>query len=275
MQRLFWTTEDLLKRGFQRTDIDGRVDNGLLVPLRKGLWAESTAPPELIRVARAGGAATATTASAALGLWTPPDERTHIAVPGSTGRLHDPDVPSRPFTPDEHLLVHRSKRNPSPLTLPDRILPLLLVLEHAVRCLRPEYAVAIIDSALHERRIRKADLAVLAAALPAQLRGIIRYVDGRADSGLESIARYLLVMAGFAVQVHPLIPGVGEVDLLIAGRLIIETDGKLVHIERQFVIDRDRDRAAALLGYRVLRLSYRQVMYEWAVSFDAVCAALA
>jgi very-short-patch-repair endonuclease len=76
------------------------------------------------------------------------------------------------------------------------------------------------------------------------------------------------------VQVHPVIPGIGEVDLLI-GVLIIETDGKRFHLGAQFDVDRDRDLAAARLGYRVLRLRYHQVMEDWPITFAAIGAVLA
>lgn len=164
---------------------------------------------------------------------------------------------------------------PSPRTPPDRIAPLLLVLVHAVHCLRPELAVAIIDSALHKRRLRTSELPLLASMLPARLRHIVLLTDGRSDSGLESIVRYLLMEAGIALQVHPMLDGIGEVDLLIGGRLILETDGKLYHLGSAFENDRRRDRVATIDGYRVLRLSYHQIVEDWPTTFRAISAALA
>ncbi|HET6825070.1 MAG TPA: type IV toxin-antitoxin system AbiEi family antitoxin domain-containing protein [Amnibacterium sp.] len=275
MRHLFWTTAELQARGFSRTTISGMVDAGRLVPLRRGLWAEPNAPEDLKRVAVLGGAATATTGGKALGIWTPDDDRLHVALPAGASRLRNPDDPSRPLEPDDLVCLHWTKRMPSPRSLPDRIAPLLLVLEHAVRCLRPELAIAMIDSALHERRMRSTELPLLASLLPAHLRAVVLAADDRADSGLESVVRYLLVQAGFAVVVHPALPGIGEVDLLVGGRLIIETDGKKHHIGDAFAKDRARDRSATLAGYRVLRLTYRQVIDEWPTTFEAICAALA
>lgn len=276
MKRYFWTTAELQRRGFARPTIGGMVDTGRLRALRQGLFAEPDAPPDLVRAAVAGGAATATTGAAALGLWTPDDDVLHLAVPAGASRLRDPDDPSIPLGDHEAVCVHWTKRMPSPRTLIDRIAPLLLVLEHAVRCLRPELAVAIIDSALHERRLRVSELPLLASMLPARLRHVVLATDGRADSGLESIVRYLLREAGLELLVHPVLAGIGEVDLLVGGRLIIETDGKKHHTtDRAFASDRDRDRVASIDGYRVLRLSYRQVVLEWPTTFRAICAALA
>ena len=111
--------------------------------------------------------------------------------------------------------------------------------------------------------------------LPAHLRPIVSRTDGRADSGLESIVRYLLQEAGMELLAHPRLPGIGEVDLLVGGRLIIETDGRQYHLGAAFDRDRRRDRAATIDGYRVLRLSYRQVVDEWPDTFRAICTALA
>ncbi|WP_375388166.1 endonuclease domain-containing protein [uncultured Amnibacterium sp.] len=275
MRRLFWTTAELHQRGFARTTITGMVDTGRLIPIRQGLWAEPGAPDELVRAARAGGAATATTGAAALGLWAPDDGITHLAVPAGASRLRDPDDASLPLVQGDGVCVHWTKRMPSPRTLPDRIAPLLLVLEHAVRCLRPELAVAIIDSALHQRRLRASELPLLAASLPARLRHIVLAADGRADSGLESIVRYLLEQSGIPLLVHPILAGIGEVDLLVGGRLIIETDGKRYHLGAAFEHDRQRDLTATIDGYRTLRLTYAQVLFEWPATFRAICSALA
>jgi len=275
MQRLFWTTAELERQGLTRTALGLLVDSGRLLRLRQGLWAEPTAPLELRRAAVTGGAATSTTAGAALGLWTPPDERLHVAVPSGASRLRDPDDPSRPLDDDDLVCVHWSKRMPSPRALPDRVAPLLLVLEHALHCLRPELALSMVDSALNRRAMRATELPLLASMLPARLRPVVLAADGRADSGLETVVRYLLAQSGIAALVHPVLPGIGEVDLLVGGRLIIETDGKEHHTGDAFIIDRRRDRAAALQGYRVIRLTYQQVLFDWPRTFQAICAALA
>lgn len=275
MRRFFWTTAELLQRGFSRSTISGLADTGHLVPLRQGLWAEPGAPEELVRVARSGGAATATTGAKALGLWTPDDDRLHMAVPAGASRLRNPDDATPPLDGDAQVCVHWTKRMPSPRTLPDRIAPLLLVLVHAVQCLRPELAVAIIDSALRTRRLRVSELPLLASMLPARLRHIVLATDARADSGLESIVRYLLLEAGIELIVHPVLDGIGEVDLLLGGRLILEMDGKLFHLGSAFENDRRRDRIATLDGYRVLRLTYHQIVEDWPTTFRAICAALA
>lgn len=275
MRDLFWTTGQLHARGLSAREVGRRVDSGLLLPVRRGLWASPEAPAELVRVARTGGAATATTGARALGLWTPPDDRLQLAVPAGASRLRDPDDATRPLAGDVDVCVHWTKRMPAVHSLGDRVAPLLLVLEHAVRCLRSELAVAILDSALHGGLLRQRDLPALTLALPAHLRRVLLLVDGRSDSGLESIVRVLLRAAGFDVVVHAVLPGIGEVDLLVNGVLIIETDGRRWHsAESAFFRDRHRDRTAMIDGYRVLRLHQWQVLEEWPECLRAVRAAL-
>lgn len=275
MRRFFWTTAELHTRGLSRASIAGMVDTGRLVPIRQGLWAEPGAPTELVRVARVGGVATATTGAQQVGLWTPEHEQLHVAVPPGASRLRDPDDAAHPLGEDDRVRIHWTQGLASPRAYPDRIAPLLIVLMHTVQSLRPELAVAVLDSALHTRRLRTSELPLLASMLAAHLRHVVLAADGRADSGLESIVRYLLLEAGMDVVVHPILAGIGEVDLLVGGRLILETDGKRHHVGDAFSNDRRRDRAATIDGYRTLRLSYFQVVEDWPTTFRAICAALA
>ena len=97
--------------------------------------------------------------------------------------------------------------------------------------------------------------------------------DGRCESGIESIARYLLQLLGLRVEVQVQIDGVGRVDLLVEGRLIVEIDGRRWHPD--FERDRRRDTSAAIGRYRTLRFTWKQVLYDWPRVQAAVLAALA
>lgn len=60
------------------------------------------------------------------------------------------------------------------------------------------------------------------------------------------------------------IDGVGRVDLVVGTSLIIEVDGYEYHADPdQFEKDRLRDLQAWALGYYPIRLTYRQVVYQW------------
>jgi very-short-patch-repair endonuclease len=174
------------------------------------------------------------------------------------------------------VVLHWTGRLTSISGRPSRIAPVLLVLEHAMRVLRPELGIAMVDSALHGRHLREADLAALAAALPEHLAGVVRMAEGRCESGIESVACYLLRRSGLRVEPQVVIPGVGRVDLLVEGRLIVELDGREWHGDRlAFARDRRRDASAAAERYRTLRFDYAQVLFAWPSVMAAVLAALA
>lgn len=274
---MFWTTQQLLAAGKTQHDLAEAVRDGTLLKPRRGHYAAPDAAPELVRSVRVGGVATATTAAPHHGVWAPPDEVLHVYVAGDATRLRSPNDASMPLTADRDVVcVHWGIRS-GPETWPrlDIASPLTM-LEHAFECRPAEHALAMLDSALHERLIRTDDLPALTARVPAGKRGVVRLADSRAESGLESIVRYLLFLAGIVADVQVDIPGVGRVDLLIGGWLIIELDGRAFHSEaRAFSRDRDRDAAAAGLRYRTLRFTYKQVMTEWPVVLTAVRAALA
>lgn len=71
------------------------------------------------------------------------------------------------------------------------------------------------------------------------------------------------------------IDGVGRVDFVVDGRLIIEADGKENHDgphERHK--DRVRDAAASALGYETLRFDYAQLIHDWDTVQRSILAAL-
>lgn len=67
-----------------------------------------------------------------------------------------------------------------------------------------------------------------------------------------------------SVQPQVFIPQLGRVDLLVGTSLIIECDSQEFHSQPLNVAeDRRRDQVALRLGYTVVRLSYRDVWFQW------------
>jgi very-short-patch-repair endonuclease len=274
MQQQFWNTQQLRAAGVTKRRTAEGVAAGELLVVRRGHYAVAGTPAPLVRAARVGGVVTASTAAAELRLWTPPDARLHVAVPRGAGRLHDPDDPALPFRRRPDVCIHWSD-DLRPASLPRRVAPSPLVVEHALSCLPPAWAIAVLDSALHDRLLGRDELRSVVAALPPRLAAVARCADGSSESGLESIARYLLRLAGLKVETQVNVAGVGRVDLLVEGHLILELDGYIWHgDEEAFERDHRRDLAAALNRYRVLRFTYKQVMEDWDSVYAAVVAAL-
>jgi very-short-patch-repair endonuclease len=93
-------------------------------------------------------------------------------------------------------------------------------------------------------------------------RRALALCDPSAESALESCARLLLVGLG-QVQPQVCIPGVGRVDFLVDGWLVVEVDGFEFHSSRQeYREDRRRANALAARGFVVLRFSYEDVVHH-------------
>jgi very-short-patch-repair endonuclease len=141
----------------------------------------------------------------------------------------------------------------------------------AVLCQEPRGAVATIDSALRCGVIRRDELSELFASLPRRYRVLSRLIDERAESGPESLMRLLLRRLGLTFDVQVKIAGVGRVDFVVAGWLIIECDSEAHHggwdARRR---DLRRDQAAAALGYCTFRPIAEDILWHQ----DRVLAAL-
>ena len=86
--------------------------------------------------------------------------------------------------------------------------------------------------------------------------------------------RVLLRDLGLNVDVQVAFAGIGRVDLLVEGWVIVETDGAEFHDGTVSMRDRRRDAAFASLGYTVLRFRYAQVVYEPLAVASAVVSAV-
>lgn len=134
---------------------------------------------------------------------------------------------------------------------------------HAVLCQPPRYAIATLDSALNRRMIRESELAAIFAALPRKYSVLRPLIDGRAQAGTETLVRLMVRGMGVTVQPQAHFSGIGYVDLLVDGWLVIECDSKEFHSEwRQQVKDRERDLALAARGITVLRVTAAQVFFR-------------
>ena len=93
-------------------------------------------------------------------------------------------------------------------------------------------------------------------------RAALASVDLTGESAVEVVARLLLRGAGLDVRAQVAIAGVGRVDFLVEGFLIVEIDGAAYHSDRQALRrDRQRNNRSVLDGYTVLRFCYEDVMF--------------
>lgn len=129
------------------------------------------------------------------------------------------------------------------------------------QCVTREQQLALIDAAINRGLMSPTDVLHFNHTPARRRRWLARHCDGRAQSGLETLARLALQRAGLSAVPQVAIVGVGRVDLLVAGRVIVELDGYEFHSSREaFVEDRRRDRVAHRAGYHVLRYTYGDVV---------------
>ncbi len=99
---------------------------------------------------------------------------------------------------------------------------------------------------------------------------VVEFSDGRAQSAAESVARVLFATVGLPA---PLLQAVisdrdgiaGQVDFLFREeRTIVEIDGKAKYREQEDALFLEKKRQDRLedLGYRVVRLTWREIVHE-------------
>jgi very-short-patch-repair endonuclease len=110
-------------------------------------------------------------------------------------------------------------------------------------------------------------LALLEGELSADRSGtarkVLASVDLRCESLVEVDALYLFAEQGWHIELQVPLPGIGRVDFLIEGFLIVEVDGFAYHSSRDAMRrDVGRNNASALSGYAVLRYMPEHIWYE-------------
>jgi very-short-patch-repair endonuclease len=143
-------------------------------------------------------------------------------------------------------------------------------------------AVVICDSALRAKAVTVEELVRAFASLPgvkqaAQARRVLDLCDPLSGSVLESVLRVQLCLAGltdFTTQVVLAVrPQVLRVDFCFAAAgLVVEVDGARWH--QDAARDQARDNVLATLGWRVLRLSWADVVHRPEQAISAIRAAL-
>lgn len=223
-----------------RRQLDGLVAGGQLLVLRRGVYASAQLAEPIQRAVRAGGRLACISAGESFGLWRPPDPRVHAHFDRAGSRARGEVV--RHWWPVVDA-VERTRTG------------LLDTLAHVVRCQPRPFAVAVLDSAMHEGLVTLAEIDRVLTRVPARHRMQLATLDALAESGVESLIRVALMGAGLRCESQVTIPGVGRVDLLVEGRVIVEVDGRRWHNGQQSR-DYARDLAAQAAGFAVVRADY-------------------
>jgi very-short-patch-repair endonuclease len=211
---------------------------------KRGVYATADCHPGYLKAIMANAFLTCISAADEYGLW----------VRDRGGRPHLGANHGHAAT--KGITLHRGLRLPPHDRLP--IASLADTVIHALMCLPAAQSVAIATSAL-ARGLAPEDIEreLTARKLGPALRAF-RLVDPTVESQPEAEALVILLelarRLGVDIVPQAEIPGLGRVDFLVAGYLIVEIDGVKFHSDRASVRrDRARDNMATLLGYARLR----------------------
>jgi very-short-patch-repair endonuclease len=257
-------SSDLHAEGYSPHGIRREVDAGHLERVRRSWLLTPECAPDRRAAAEVSGRVTCITAARRIGLWAPDADADiiHLAVAPTASRVTRRDrrlhwgsgpVPVGPHTVDD---------------------PLLNVLFHVARCLRPADAVTIWEAALRDGLVTLPQLR-RTEWHSTTVTGILERVAVQSDSVLES--RFLAIMrsCGVPVRQQVLIDG-HRVDALIGERLVVQVDGFEFHGgPKDRRKDLRQDARLTLLGYTVLRFDYQQVMFDQGYVQETILNAVA
>ena len=252
----------LAERGHGRAEIANAVRVGELWRPRRGWVAASDAAADALRAIKLGGRLGAGSALASYGIWIDEDAGLVVACPSTASRLPRLGATERRLWVDDLFPTVTEKR--WRVSVADAVLQLG---QDGPR----DSLIASIDSAIQLRHLTRVDLRMLLKALPRRLHGVEHEIDGLAMSGTETHMRLALRRAGYQVRSQVHLPGIGIVDLLVDGWLIIELDSRKYHggADNQ-LRDRVRDGNAVIGSYGHERFLWEQVRESMGWCLDVV-----
>lgn len=246
-----FTTADLRRLGWGKRRVRAAVSSGALVQVRRGSYLRAGESPETVEAARSRGRLACVSLMKSLGVFVLDSPRIHLHFEREV-RKHAPEVRAQVWhwTP--------LRRTPHPRATQVHVID---ALAQSTACQAPRAAIATLESALHLGLIEFDDLDEIFANVPTRRRALRKFVRRGAESGPETMMRLIAQSLGFDVQMQVEVPGVGRVDLVLDGWLVVECDSREFHSgwDSQKK-DRRRDLALAALGYTTLRPIAEDIM---------------
>ncbi len=235
-----------------------RDSGALWVPLR-GWVALGDLRNDATRALELGGVVTCVSALRLRGLWVPHgDTDLHVRPNRET---HSDRVSRAEQT--RGVKLHRQHRRLADLRPWNGVDGALTALATAAACAPKDDVTAAAASALANGVLQREDLTALGLQLPRRRRELLERATERSGSGTEAMFVAMLRRARIAfVQQPELLPG-EFFDFLVGRSLVIEIDSLEWHGSRaQMAKDRSRDARLTALGYRILRFTYEQVLFD-------------
>jgi very-short-patch-repair endonuclease len=269
--------ELLMAYGMAGRMLTTAVKSGALVRARRDHYVLPVEPRSVVEATRVGGRLACISALEAFGLFAVHSEFPHIHICRGMSRMRSPRsrfVPLTDHTRDGIELHWWPLAEPDHAT--EHSVSVIDALAQTIRCQHPWLAVASIDSAIFNGAISADAVARLFSLVPEQYRPLATKIDGRAEAGQETVLRMILEEADLHFELQVVIPGVGRVDFVVEGCLVVEADSRLAHDGwERHVEDRRRDLQLAAIGYMSLRPAYQHTMHEPVLVTKAIVGLLA
>jgi very-short-patch-repair endonuclease len=240
-------SSQLLQAGFPRRDLLRLRDTGVSQP-RRGVFVLPDCDDGLRAAVLNNGRLSCASAAAHYGLWLrKPPSLIHLACTHGHGT---------------GFIRHRTIRFRGHPLLP--VAAVEDVALHALGCLPPPASSALATSAIRLHGVSRELLAShLRADRSATSRRILAELDVRAESIVEVDLQHLFRTHRIAYEAQVFLPGIGRVDFLLAGFLIVEVDGFAFHSKRGDMLrDRARNNSSAVNGYAVLRYMPEHIWFD-------------
>lgn len=240
------------------------VKSGALVRARRDHYLLPTSSPQLTRAVRVGGRLACVSALSHANVFAMDARFPHIHLNHSMARLRSPRSRTVPLRGDNRdgaelhwwPLIDEEPGVAHSVSIIDS-------LAQSLRCQSPWHALASIDNALFLGAVQPFGVRQIFELMPERLQSLQPLVDGRAEAGQETVLRMIVRAAGLNYELQVWIPGVGRVDMLVEGCLVVEADSRLAHDGwEKHVEDRHRDLVLASQGYMSLRPAYQHTIYE-------------
>jgi very-short-patch-repair endonuclease len=259
---------ELLAMGHTQSSLRSAVGRKEIIRVRKGWYCLPSLAQPFQAAARVGGRLTCVSRATVAGLWIPPgDHGLHVAVTENSCQLRSTADYHQRLSEQTHVIVHWNDNRSSGSRYATDLKSALL---RCCGCLDIESVYVLCESALFRRALSASDWISLLKETTNADRAKLSTVGSLSESGTESMFKFR--SGAFGVRVRQQVQiGRDRVDFVLGERLVIEIDSVAHHDPTE---DAKRDARLSVLGYRVLRFMYTQIVSDWSTVVAAIMAAI-
>lgn len=237
------TTQELRASGLSKRRIAHEVETGHLIRTRLGRYLPHATPAPIVEAACLGGRLDCLSLLRGMGVFVLQCDVLHLQLDAHATRL-----PTRPHGVRAHWRRSLADADAA-------VVGPVEALAQSVACQGSRASIATLDSAWHLGVVDRQGIADVFARLPGRFHFLRGLLDPRSEAGSESLVRLMLRSIGCRFDLQVPIGGVGRVDFVVDGWLIVECDSREFHSSWEMhQKDRRRDAAALERGYATLRL---------------------